>query len=66
MLGYSNDKPKINTIEVDDFKWISLEKLNKDLVLKPEKYTAWFLIIFERFYKYVLDNNLSIANKKTN
>ena len=66
LLGYSNDKPKINTIEVDDFKWISIEKLNEDIVLKPEKYTAWFLIIFERFYKYVLDNNLSIANKKTN
>ena len=66
LLGFSNDKPKINSSEVDDYKWVSLELLNDDLALRPEKYTAWFLIIFDRFYKYVLDNNLTIAKKKSN
>ena len=64
LLGFSNDKPKINSSEVDDYKWVSLELLNEDLVLRPEKYTAWFLIIFDRFYKYVLDNNLRTINKQ--
>jgi isopentenyl-diphosphate Delta-isomerase len=63
LLGFSNDKPKINSSEVDDYKWVSLELLNEDLALRPEKYTAWFLIIFDRFYKYVLDNNLRTINK---
>lgn len=63
LLGFSNDKPKINSSEVDDYKWVSLELLNDDLALRPEKYTAWFLIIFDRFYKYVLDNNLRTINK---
>jgi len=63
LLGFSNDKPKINSSEVDDYKWVSLELLNEDLALRPEKYTAWFLIIFERFYKYILDNNLRTINK---
>ena len=58
LFGFSNDEPKINSNEVDDYKWVSLELLKKDLILKPDKYTAWFVIIFERFYKYVLDNNL--------
>lgn len=58
LFGFSNEKPKINNQEVDDYKWVSLELLNEDLALTPEKYTAWFLIIFDRFYKYVLDNNL--------
>ncbi len=58
LIGFSNEKPKINNQEVDDYKWVSLELLNEDLALTPEKYTAWFLIIFDRFYKYVLDNNL--------
>ena len=65
LLGFSNDKPKINSSEVDDYKWVSLELLNEDLVLRPEKYTAWFLIIFDRFYKYVLDNNLRTINKQS-
>ena len=63
LLGFSNDEPKINSNEVDDYKWVSLELLNEDLALTPEKYTAWFLIIFDRFYKYVLDNNLRGINK---
>ena len=58
LFGFSNEKPKINSQEVDDYNWVSLEILKKDLILKPDKYTAWFVIIFERFYKYVLDNNL--------
>ena len=58
LIGFSNEKPKINNQEVDDYKWVSLELLNEDLALTPEKYTAWFLIIFDRFYKHVLDNNL--------
>jgi isopentenyl-diphosphate delta-isomerase len=55
LLGFSDDSPKINSDEVYNFEWINLETLNKDLISNTDKYTVWFHIIFERFYKYILD-----------
>ena len=57
MIGYSNDEPVINLEEVADFKWVSLEKVSKDLKENPADYTVWFAIIFERFYEYTQKNN---------
>ena len=56
LLGFSNDLPQINSDEVFDFRWVDLKILNEDLISNSKKYTIWFHIIFERFYKYVLDN----------
>jgi len=49
-VGYSEIEPEINTEEVAEFKWMDLEKLKSDMEVNPEIYTAWFKIIFERFY----------------
>ena len=57
MIGYSNDDPVINLDEVADYKWISLQTVSNDLKNNPEDYTVWFAIIFERFYKYIQNNN---------
>ncbi len=57
MIGYSNNEPVINLEEVADFKWVSLEKVSKDLKENPADYTVWFAIIFERFYEYTQNNN---------
>ncbi|MEE3035324.1 MAG: isopentenyl-diphosphate Delta-isomerase [Bacteroidota bacterium] len=64
LLGFSNDKPKTNPSEVDDFKWVNLEILSNDLKLHPEKYTVWFLIIFDRFYKFVTDKKFKGIKKE--
>jgi len=53
MVGYSDEDPKINTDEVESFKWMSLDVLKKDLVKNPNDYTVWFAIIFDRFYQHV-------------
>ena len=53
MLGYSDEDPKINTDEVESFKWMSLEALKKDLVKNPDDYTVWFAIIFDRFFNHI-------------
>ena len=53
MVGYSDEDPKINTDEVESFKWMSLEVLKKDLVKNPNDYTVWFAIIFDRFYQHI-------------
>ena len=50
MVGYYNENPKINTEEVESFKWMSLVDVKTDIENHPENYTAWFKIIFEKSY----------------
>ncbi|WP_350287655.1 isopentenyl-diphosphate Delta-isomerase [uncultured Croceitalea sp.] len=56
MVGYSNDAPKINPDEVADWKWMKPEAIKNDIAQNPETYTAWFKIIFERFYDHLIQN----------
>jgi len=53
MVGYYNDDPKINREEVERFKYMTVEEVKEDMALKPEIYTEWFKIIFEKFYDYI-------------
>ena len=53
MIGYYNEEPKINLEEVSDWKWMTLDHLKKDMKRHPDNYTAWFKIIFERFYQHI-------------
>jgi len=53
MIGYYNDKPKINLEEVANWKWMALEDVRTDLKVNPENYTAWFKIIFDKFYRHI-------------
>lgn len=53
MIGYSNQEPNINREEVEAWKWMSLEAIKQDMKDHPESYTAWFKIIFEKFYHFI-------------
>lgn len=53
MVGYHSDEPTINPNEVADWKWMSLVNIQKDIFENPEIYTAWFKIIFEKFYDHI-------------
>ncbi len=53
LLGEFNDEPKINSEEVAAWKWMSLEDVKEDMSLHPELYTAWFKIIFKKFYEQI-------------
>jgi len=53
MVGYYNRLPKINLNEVEAWKWMPLEDVKKDIQKQPELYTAWFKIIFDKFYQYI-------------
>ena len=53
LLGYYNEEPKINLEEVGDWKWMTLEAVQADILKQPELYTAWFKIIFKKFYKHI-------------
>jgi isopentenyl-diphosphate delta-isomerase len=56
ILGYYENEPIINKQEVEDWKWMPLEDVKHDINVHPEQYTAWFKIIFEKFYNYINTN----------
>ena len=53
LVGYYNDKPDINLDEVSSWKWMGLEDVKNDIIVSPDQYTAWFKIIFDKFYTYL-------------
>lgn len=53
MIGYYNNEPKINTDEVENWKWMCIEDVQKDMLTQPEIYTVWFKIIFDEFYHFL-------------
>jgi isopentenyl-diphosphate delta-isomerase len=53
LVGSYNHSPMINSTEVDSWKWMSMENIKKDIKDHPDNYTAWFKIIFEKYYKYI-------------
>jgi isopentenyl-diphosphate delta-isomerase len=56
MIGYYEDAPTINPEEVASWKWMKIETVKEDIIQNPAIYTAWFKIIFERFYKELTEN----------
>ena len=58
MIGYYNDSPVINPDEVQDWKWMSIEDVQADMIAHPEEYTVWFKIIFEEFYHFLEDHKI--------
>ncbi len=54
LVGSYEGDPSINKDEVADWKWMDLDLVKNDILNSPEKYTAWFKIIFDKFYKTLL------------
>ncbi len=53
LVGYSNQAPVINPDEVASWKWMPIASVKEDIAQHPELYTAWFKIIFEKFYNHI-------------
>lgn len=49
MIGFYNEDPIINTEEVNDFCWMSLDDIKTDIDKNPLRYTVWFKIIFNEY-----------------
>ena len=43
-IGVTSDEPQINTEEVMNYKYLSLDEIKKDVLIRPELYTSWFKI----------------------
>lgn len=57
LVGFTDFNPKINTNEVEDWKWIDLSFLELDLDKNPNIYTEWFKIIFKKVKGYIENLN---------
>ncbi|WP_299900042.1 isopentenyl-diphosphate Delta-isomerase [uncultured Aquimarina sp.] len=53
LIGHYENDPVINPEEVADWKWMPIADIKKDIATNPESYTAWFKIIFDKFYEYI-------------
>lgn len=54
LVGNFNHDPEINPDEVAAWKWMDLEEVKEDVKNNPEVYTAWFKIIFDKFYQHLV------------
>lgn len=47
VFGITDSRPNLNKDEVQDFKYVSLEELDRSIKNEPENYTAWLKDCFE-------------------
>lgn len=53
LVGKYNEDPVLNPQEASAFKWLTLEEVKKDMESNPQIYTAWFKIIFDKYYQSI-------------
>jgi isopentenyl-diphosphate delta-isomerase len=52
-VGKFNGKPISNKEEVDEWKWVNLQELKKDIQKNPEKYTYWLRTSIDKVISYI-------------
>ena len=52
VIGHYDGKPRPNSDEVQDWKWIGLNELQGDMKRHPERYTPWTRIVIDRVIDY--------------
>lgn len=53
LIGYYDEEPRLNPEEAEDWKWMSMDDIEKDMDLDPNKYTVWFRIAFPRVKEFM-------------
>jgi isopentenyl-diphosphate delta-isomerase len=48
--GIADGIPKPNAEEVAAFKYMSVDRLDKELLTKPEQFTEWFKICYDQHF----------------
>ena len=56
LIGKYNDDIKLNLKEASDYKWISIDELNKELVSSPQNYASWFIICAPQVASFLKHN----------
>lgn len=55
--GVSDKNPKINPLEVSQWKWMPLKVVENELLASPHDFTVWMRLIFPQFYQ-VMKNKI--------
>lgn len=55
-FGRCDDFPVINPLEAKDWKYISLDKLQQDVLENPENYSAWLKICLPEVIQKLKNN----------
>ena len=53
LIGYYEESPKINKLEVADWKWMDIIQIKESIKVNPNIYTVWFKIVFDQFIKEI-------------
>ena len=56
LIGKYNGDIKLNLEEASDYKWISIDELNKELVSSPQNYASWFIICAPQVASFLKHN----------
>ena len=51
--GKFDGRPNPNPEEIEDWKWVSVENVKKDIKRNPEKYTLWSRVAFEKVLGHI-------------
>jgi len=52
-IGEYDGEPEVNPNEIEEWKWVELEELKKDVVNNPSKYTCWLKPALEKVLEYL-------------
>lgn len=55
-IGVSDERPKLNVHEVEDFKYVTLEQAEQLIKNNPESLTEWFKIVFTQTMNHYRKN----------
>lgn len=56
-LGQYDGPIKLNAEEAEDYKWIDLNTLKKEIKDNPDRYTVWFRIALDRVLNFLNNEN---------
>jgi len=52
-IGVSNDIPVVNTLEVQDWRYLSYSEIHNEAKNTPDNFTVWFLKIMDRVHREI-------------
>lgn len=53
-IGQTDDTPKINKMEIDDWKYAKCEHILSDMETNPDEYTEWFKICIQKLQGHLM------------
>jgi len=51
-FGSTDETPKLNTLEAEDYRYIGIEELQLEIKETPQHFTPWFLIAINRVLEF--------------